>query len=381
MTRLRVVAASTCRAAATSGLRARFEGVGLSRAIRATILATTALLLAPAVATAARVEVIEGPGPRSATLLFVGGEASETVTATVASETEEAFTARIEDAGAPLEVGPGCSDGGAPGTAALCGIHKPRLEVPDCGGHCLDPAYKSEMRFELGGGDDVLEAGHVDELGPYVIAIFGNGEPTEVFGGPGDDSIATGPARDVIEPGPGNDVVHAGAGVDTVLAGPGPDGDDLLDLGPGYNIATYAERGEPIDLAGNIAGATGEEDRLIHATRVVGGSAGDHLVASPETRELRGGPGDDELIGSDSYNNLYGGPGADRLYGRGGRDHLSGGSGDDLLSGGGGDDRLVDLRGRDTMLGGGGLNYARLRPWDTVRDCQKIEYVPKVKAR
>jgi Ca2+-binding RTX toxin-like protein len=353
-----------------------------SRLTWAILAAAAAMLLVPSLAAAAHVEVVEGPEPRTTTLLFVGGEVAETVTATLASETEEGFTAAISDADAPLEVGPGCTGGGAAGTVALCPIPKPRLEVPDCGGHCWAPPYDSKMRFELGGGNDVLEVGRFDKRETYVIAVYGMGEPTEVLGGPGEDTITTGPAGDVIDPGPGNDIVHGGTGNNTVIADPAPDGNDLLDFGEhpaGNDVIDFAARTEPIRLSGDSVGAAGETDTLIGAGEVIGGFGDDRLIASGRISFLFGGPGNDTLKGTPGGDYLLGGPGDDRLFGFGGGDHVFGGPGNDRLAGGAGNDRLIDVDGQNTVLGGSGKNTCHVRRGDTVRDCQEVVFLRKKK--
>jgi hypothetical protein len=83
-------------------------------------------------------------------------------------------------------------------------------------------------------GNDVIYAGRGDD-----VARGGAGNDV-VFGGPGNDVLWVGAGADVQYGGPGNDVLHALANDNQP---------DIVDCGPGYDVA-YVIRHDPVRLRG-----------------------------------------------------------------------------------------------------------------------------------
>lgn len=258
----------------------------------------------------------------------------------VAARLGDAYLLEVLDSGSPLSAGEGCSGGGTAGTPASCLVEIPREPVYEyCGRDCIhrppQTSWTGLLHFDLGDGDDSLDAGSLPAGGKPVVLPAGGPEiPFElnVEGGPGDDRIITGPGDDVIHPGSGDDEVHAGDGGDSVDPGPVPDGPDLYDLGPNTGLhkdkVSYAARPTPVDLQGGVAGAPGEGDVLEGVEEVIGGSGDDSLSGGSGVEDLAGGPGDDVLVADGSQQRykpiLEGGEGNDRLYGDAHEDLLIG---------------------------------------------------------
>jgi Ca2+-binding RTX toxin-like protein len=80
-------------------------------------------------------------------------------------------------------------------------------------------------------GSDIIRAHDGNDL---VWAGRGN---DVVRGGPGNDVVYGGPDNDVIWPGAGADVQYAGQGNDVVHALANDNQPDILDCGPGYDVA------------------------------------------------------------------------------------------------------------------------------------------------
>jgi hypothetical protein len=284
----------------------------LTAATCATIVCTF-----PAAAGAATVtgtlEPVDGERPdyRSLDMRFEGepGEANQ-LTMTVTTE-EVVF----EDLGAEIEVRGACASTG------------PNRAVCSAGD---DRRYKW---IELGDGDDQLQ--------------IENGSLIEVWGGEGNDTLHGGSGPERIDGELGDDLVDGGAGIDTIIGGGGSDelradeaatpfehdviidgerdesaASDTIVGRSGLVSLSYASRRErvTVDLRAGVAGAAGEQDRLIDI----------HVVG--------GGEGPDVLLGSDGDDSFGGGGGADRIEGRGGDDYLTGGDGADRVSGGPGND-------------------------------------------
>jgi RTX calcium-binding nonapeptide repeat (4 copies) len=79
-----------------------------------------------------------------------------------------------------------------------------------------------------------------------------------VFGGRGNDVLRGGPGNDVLYGGDGNDVMWAGPGADVQYGGPGNDvlhalandnQPDVLDCGPGFDVAYVIEH-DPVRIHG-----------------------------------------------------------------------------------------------------------------------------------
>jgi hypothetical protein len=207
-------------------------------------------------------------------------------------------TLRVEDAGASIRAGAGCT---------LESEHVAVCHIPQADSHNAivrtgdgDDEVTSPFRgaLELGLGNDT---GRLDAAG----TIDGGGGGRDVLvGGPGEQSF-----RDGDDPG-------------------APDGDSI-DGGGGADAVSYAGRHHAVSVdlrTQGPSGQVGEGDTLVGIESVIGGSGDDVLRAGSRSAALVGNAGDDRLIG---------GPGADALLGGPGRDGLSGGSGNDRLEGDG----------------------------------------------
>lgn len=117
-------------------------------------------------------------------------------------------------------------------------------------------------------------------------------------------------------------------------------------------------------------------------SRVVGGTAGQHIQGTSNDDSLAGGAGadliesynsQDRLDGRGGHDVILAGDGDDRARGGAGNDVIYGGSGQDLLFGNAGtdelngdanDDTLVGGTGADIISGGQGGDHALWRPGD-----------------
>ncbi|HST68059.1 MAG TPA: calcium-binding protein [Solirubrobacterales bacterium] len=387
-------------------------------------LAAAAALVLPASSPAATVGVEEPapapPAPPSgqAKLTFVAGPGeANRLTVSVAEEDPDFFRLRLVDSAAPVQPGPGCSGGGAPGAPVLCRVHKPT--VGD-GYICFKQCYASyggafdlNLSFALGDGGSHLDTTALPGYIPNKDA-YSPSAPVEVtvVPGGGNDTVLTGPGPDEIKPSAGADLIRTGEGPDVFRAGTVADGPDVVDLGgdayPAVvrgDVIDFSERSQGVRYDPNGRpddGAAGEGDDLAAVWEVLGGAGADTLIGGAGDvldfePVLIGGAGDDVVAGSEGGDILFGGNGDDQLSGAGGDDRLrettysdklmlgndsadggpgddeielgwgddeaAGGPGRDLIAlsrgsdsgkGGAGNDRLTGDLGRDRLLGGGG---------------------------
>ena len=302
---------------------------GLSSSRRAGIataaLAAVFAIALPSLAAAATVEVREQTAESRATLEFRGDAGGNQVTVAIVNPTEisDFYEVQLVDSVDGIEAGSHCSGSKVPEAKVTCQLHRPTA------------GWSTSVVAALGAGNNSLDARQFTVAGSELIR-------TQVSGGAGEDQILTGNTYDLIEPGLGKDEVRSGDGNDGVLAAATPDGNDVFDLGDGFDQVSYARRADPVTSDGISAGAAGERDQLSGVEALIGGSGADSLVGSETTRTLDGGPGDDLLTGGEEANSLYGGLGNDTLSGNGGVDALVGGDGDDTLNGGDGDDNIKE---------------------------------------
>ena len=211
-----------------------------------------------------------------------------------------------------------------------------------------------------------------DGFGPTVEAGAGNDvvtSPGLLEGGAGDDQITGTNQDEGINGGPGADVLR-GLGGDDNLAGdtepqdgsPGlPEGDDVIDGGPGRDDVVYVARQIPveIDLDAGIGGSAGERDTLIAIEDAFGGAAAD------------------TIWGTNGPNKLSGGGGRDEILGFGGADETDGGR---HVNSGPGNDFLVFPRGDFTC--GAGTDAVAAPPRDTPLPgtCERVAFDPSLTA-
>jgi hypothetical protein len=356
-------------------MRRSYRGV-LTAAV---LLALASLAVLPALAGAAAVEVHEPQVEGRSEFLFRGsGNETNEVTITYTAGDATHFGVHLVDAGATVVAGAGCSGGGAPGSPVDCLVHRyHQMESTPCGRVCSQPIpgtnWVPELKIFLGDGGSSFAAPEGDPPGEGPV-------PMEVTGGSGPDTIATGGGHDVVDPGLGHDTVHTRGGNDYVFGGAVPDGPDLYDLGPGLDAASYERRTTPVffrESAPSESGALGENDTILSATGIIGGSGDDTLFGGAEVTELRGEAGADLLVGGAGADTLIGGIGSDRYFGGDGNDEMlesrsgrvpipaadgnfaDGGGGNDYISLDAGPDEALGGSGDDTIRGGGGNDLLR----------------------
>lgn len=365
----------------------------MSRAGLLVLAAVGAALVLPTSSPAATVGVEElATETRQAKLEFVGGaEEANRLTVSVAGEDPDFYDLRLVDTDVPIQPGPGCSGGGAPGAPVLCKVHKPTLgDDYNCFKGCFataGTAWELNLSFALGGAGSRLDTTALPASAPNKNEFTGS-RPVlvTVFPGAGDDTVLTGPGPDEIKPSPGADLVRTGDGPDVLRAGPVADGPDDVDLGGGFeDVIDFSERSEGVryepDGEADDGGA-GEGDNLGAARQVLGGAGADTLISAgwvPGTEPavaiapaIVGGAGDDLIVGSEARDTLSGYDGDDQLFGAGGDDWIrepiypgeetrtgndsaDGGPGDDEIELGVGDDEAAGGPGRDRIalsLGG-----------------------------
>jgi RTX calcium-binding nonapeptide repeat (4 copies) len=218
-------------------------------------------------------------------------------------------------------------------------------------GSVICPGAGARITVDAGDLDDRVEVGPI-------------GYHRRLTGGDGDDQlIATGETASLFTGGPGDDRMTGGTGADVFFEGPAANGSDVME-GDARDTVSYRQRTINIhaDLAGDADdGEAPEQDRIgTGIGRLLGGFSHDRLAGGPGPDLLMGFGGSDALLGGGGDDQLIAGlqrtrePTNDRLYGGRGRDDLHGGGGNDLIVGGQGADSLFGRYGRDALQGGPG---------------------------
>jgi Ca2+-binding RTX toxin-like protein len=271
---------------------------------------------------------------------------------------------------------------------ATCSLDVDTLDGEN-GNDTFDQGTAADCGDTMNGGagtDRVDYQGRTNDLTISLDTAANDGETGEkdnvkgdveiVISGSGNDTITGSPAADIIHGGPGNDTISGGAGNDTITGDSGNDilngevgddtfveggvdpeytvaenygdGDDVMNGGThdalGLDTVDYSARTNAITAticmdSAKLTGASslsatqcadsdgesGEADKLVNVTHILGGAGDDHLTGSTADDTLEGGDGDDTLIG---------GAGNDTLYGDAGDDTLEGDDGDDYLDSG-----------------------------------------------
>ena len=132
----------------------------------------------------------------------------------------------------------------------------------------------------------------------------------------------------------------------------GGPGNDYLDGGPGYDVASYAAATSKVNVDLSLSGpqntSGGVTDTLVNIEYLFGSAYDDTLSGDGvHSTYLSGGAGNDTLIAGGGAGSLYGGDGNDVLVGGPGNDYLDGGTGQDTLTGGGGKDVFAFTTGDD----------------------------------
>jgi len=241
-------------------------------------------------------------------------------------------------------------------------------------------SVSSDMEDVIGGnGNDTL-------IGTSASKLLGNGINT-LNGGPGNDTITGAGANDTLIGGPDNDTFRMGTTAD---------GADVIDGGPGVDLADYSQRTADLTItlaSGADDGAAGEGDNLVNIDNVNTGSGNDHVTGNILANTINLNDGNDTVSSPtlDGADLIEGGAGVDTMdyslrsvglfvlldtvandgqpgeddnvlpdvevvLGGSGSDRLIGGNGPNTLSGGGGNDFLEGGAGADTIMGGPGTD-------------------------
>jgi Ca2+-binding RTX toxin-like protein len=180
---------------------------------------------------------------------------------------------------------------------------------------------------------------------------------TSLRGGPGADEL--------IGPTEGFSILSGGTGGDIISGSlAGDAGTSVLDGGPGADILSgdrisYQSRIHPVRITLNGAaddGEAGENDAVLAAWDIAGGSGDDTLVGDYRDNAIDGGRGKDLIRAGAGDDTVSGDWGADRVFGGGGEDLIRGFSGNDALFGGAAGDLVYGGGGRDVIAGGAGAD-------------------------
>lgn len=277
-------------------------------------LVAIACLLAPGVSLAAtaavnteqdRLVVTAAPGERNR--LTVTGSAGS-------------FT--LEDAGAPISGGLGCTQ-----------LTPNRVACSSVPGGPINALIAL-----LGDMDDTF-------TGSAAIA-------SGVDGGAGDDILRGGAMTDFLFGSANDDVLDGGLGA------------DLLSGGDGRDRADYSGRTAPVTIVTDGAWNDGQSAEM------------DNVSATVE--DLVGGSADDRLVGSAVANQLIGGAGADVLDGGDGGDAIEGGPGRDAIDGGAGHDAVQSRDAEvDAVACGAGDDAVEADAQDVLTaDCERVSDDP-----
>jgi Ca2+-binding RTX toxin-like protein len=234
----------------------------------------------------------------------------------------------------------------------------------------------------LDGGAVDGETNEKDNVKADIEVVIG-GTDNDVFtGSAANDTFHGGAGNDTLNGGAGDDILVGGTGVDTLNGEAGNDtfdegltdalivvaqnkggGGDIINGGSGFDTVTYAERTatlavtlcmDPSKITGastltgvcaDSDGASGEGDKIVNVTHLIGGTLDDQLTGSTGDDTIEGGAGNDTIHGGAGSDIVFGDADDDFVYGDAGDDTMDGGAGDDLVNG-------------DTAVAGAGSNIA-----------------------
>jgi Ca2+-binding RTX toxin-like protein len=256
------------------------------------------------------------------------------------------------------------------------------------------------LNISLDNGANDGESGEKDNVKSDIEVVLGGSAGDTLVGSSGNDELHGGPGVDTISGGAGDDKLVGDSGADVLNGEAGNDtfddgdldayyvsgtelkgaGGDIMNGGSGTDTVTYTERVNPVivticmdsaKLTGNTTlntsnctdgdGESGEGDKIVNITHVIGGQDNDQITGSSGDDTLEGGLGDDTL---------HGGTGADTLFGDAGDDSLFGDAGDDYLDGGAGDDALEGDTVAGTNLADGDICIADATDQVAASDCE-----------
>ncbi|WP_426954890.1 beta strand repeat-containing protein [Muricoccus radiodurans] len=234
------------------------------------------------------------------------------------------------------------------------------------------------------------------------LALSGDGQGNELYGGDGNDTLSAGAGADILVGGAGADSLIGGSGNDVYYV----DANDTVTEAAGEgNDAVYASgnftlgAGQEIEFLNGNAGSTG--------LALTGNELDNQITGGTGADTLRGGGGADTLVGGGGNDTYYvdsasdvivegAGGGTDTVYtsvalaltdlqgvevvriapgsgglalsGDGQSNQLYGGDGNDTLSAGAGADILVGGAGADSLIGGSGNDVYYVEAGDIVTE-------------
>ncbi|HST41157.1 MAG TPA: calcium-binding protein [Conexibacter sp.] len=238
-------------------------------------------------------------------------------------------------------------------TTARCPVANVRAELGDnpvgqieWGISSWDLPTNISVTIDGGPGSDRLTA---DNIGPAVTLLGGEGND-EIDAGGGNDVVDGGPGNDRVDGDTGNDVVRGGEGDDEMRGDGNVTGADVIDGGPGYDrvVMDWNQNDRPAGLLAISLDGVANDGHGAEGDNVVGIERFDlnepvALVTGPEPiyfRVLNHGPGSSKMIGGPAGDTLVAYDYADEIDGAGGNDTIEGGYGDDKITGGPGQDTI-----------------------------------------
>ena len=265
---------------------------------------------------------------------------------------EEGWEIRLQDAGASITPGVGCT-----AEASNLVVCRASFEPPPLVAYLKDEADAFTAFHQCAGFPECVEV----HAGAGNDIVVGSSGADYLFGGDGDDVLEGRNGEgylyfhvgDELTGGRGDDVLRGGVGRDVLIGGPDT---DVMSGGKGFDEVGYWERRSPVraDLQGDADdGGSGEHDRILRDVEALAGSSGaDVLKGNSLGNTLRGLGGQDVVRGHGGDDSVEGGNGSDWLAGGGGRDYLVGSSRDPT-------DHAVSeaARGHDVMFGGSGADF------------------------
>ncbi|CAN5509089.1 hypothetical protein BH20ACT18_BH20ACT18_10150 [soil metagenome] len=312
-----------------------------TRAFVSLAVASAALAAAPGAAFAGEARVVNKlPSFRAS-----AGEANRVTVARTGART---FT--IEDLGAPVTPGAGCT---------AVSANKAR---------CIAPGRRSVIPgpVNLGDGDDAATTRGAD----VPVLLDGGAGSDRLSAGSGSAPVlAGGPDDDILTGGEGDDLIFGEAGFDQGAAGndqiDGRGGDDRIEGGLGTDVIVGGAGTDTV-IYQEFAIASGQALRTTPVTVTLDamandGAPGENDSVAGDVENVIGATGADQLVGNEADNSLrlgfagVGDPTGGSVQGAGGDDAVFGGEGPDTVDGGAGDDIVVDgdVGGAASTLSGG----------------------------
>jgi Ca2+-binding RTX toxin-like protein len=281
--------------------RKALTGIGITAAV----VASTALISAPAQAATAGAARVSGTTVYFNALL---GKANG-LTITISGR-----TITLDDRVA-LKAGRGCKAVRGDKTKVKCTTSKKPTRLNVALGDKNDTVRNKtavKMLVDGGAGNDIINGGSDEDM---ILGAAGN---DKLYGHGGDDQLYGGAGHDSLSGGAGDgDILVGGFGTDNISGGPGAN-----------DFAYYGDRTRAV--VADLDGARGDD-----------GQRGEKDTLGADVESLWGGSGNDTLGGGAAANVIVGDAGNDTIRGAKGIDTLVGLAGNDKLFGDAGHDTLI----------------------------------------